>query len=209
MNYHEAEEYVTDVKIYLASTGQEDQHALDAVCNETEEGKAALTVYDAANAVDIGPIKVVNCTPHSIRFQGLNGDLVEVAPSGIALAATPVEKFVGEIENVSFVKTAFKPSEDGIKDIKALRRRYRNANVQIIGSIISAQAYPGEVVSMIPCEGFERVPPAEKRMRADKFNMFSKNVSKREFLRQLREDLAMGTVPFGTVAAIDRYLDEG
>lgn len=42
----------------------------------------------------------------------------------------------------------------------------------IIGSIIAAQAYPGKVCAMIPAPGHERVPPAEKRMRTDKFTIF-------------------------------------
>jgi len=41
-----------------------------------------------------------------------------------------------------------------------------------VGSIIAAQAYPGQVVAMTPTPGYERVPPAEKRMNPDKFNIF-------------------------------------
>lgn len=42
----------------------------------------------------------------------------------------------------------------------------------VVGSIIAAQAYPGRVVAMTPVPGFERVSPAEKRMRCDKFTTF-------------------------------------
>jgi hypothetical protein len=42
----------------------------------------------------------------------------------------------------------------------------------IVGSIIAAQAYPGSIKAMIPCEGYERVPPTEKRMRPDKFTVY-------------------------------------
>lgn len=121
---------------------------------------------------DIGPVRVINCTPHEIRFQ--NGDkLIEVKPSGIMLAAAAVEKPYGELPGVQFVKTVFEPTEDGMKDIDALRRVYHESDVLLVGSIISAQAYPGRVVSMVPVPGFERVPPAEKRMRNDKFTVFS------------------------------------
>ncbi|GAH77449.1 unnamed protein product, partial [marine sediment metagenome] len=47
-----------------------------------------------------------------------------------------------------------------------------NPNAIIIGSIISAQAYPGEVFAMTPAPGFERVPPDQKRMNPFKFTMF-------------------------------------
>jgi hypothetical protein len=42
----------------------------------------------------------------------------------------------------------------------------------IVGSIIAAEAYPGEVVAMCPVPGYERVAPSEKRMRCDKFTIF-------------------------------------
>lgn len=41
-----------------------------------------------------------------------------------------------------------------------------------VGSIIAAQAYPGQVVAMTPAPGFERVPPAEKLMSCEKFTTF-------------------------------------
>jgi len=44
-------------------------------------------------------------------------------------------------------------------------------NILLIGSIIAAQSYPG-VLAMVPAPGYERVPPAEKRMRPDKFTIF-------------------------------------
>lgn len=42
----------------------------------------------------------------------------------------------------------------------------------VVGSIIAAQAYPGDVCAMIPAEGFERVPPEQKKMRPDKFTIY-------------------------------------
>ena len=42
----------------------------------------------------------------------------------------------------------------------------------VVGSIIAAQAYPGLVVAMVPAPGYERRPPAEKRMRPDKFTIY-------------------------------------
>ena len=43
---------------------------------------------------------------------------------------------------------------------------------KIFGSIISAQTYGFPVVSMVPVPGYERKPPSEKLMRADKFNIY-------------------------------------
>ena len=40
----------------------------------------------------------------------------------------------------------------------------------IIGSMLAVQAYPNSVFGMVPVQGFERVPPDQKRMRTDKFS---------------------------------------
>ena len=47
-------------------------------------------------------------------------------------------------------------------------------DLRIVGSIIAAQAYPGDVVGMTPAPGYERVAPNEKRMSLDKFTVFMK-----------------------------------
>ncbi|MBO8161700.1 MAG: hypothetical protein H0Z24_08695 [Thermosipho sp. (in: Bacteria)] len=110
-------------------------------------------------------VRVINCTPHSIRFQ--DGDeLIEVPSSGLVINAKPVEEKVSEI----LVTTRFVGDEDGRKIIKAIREV--DPEVLIVGSIIAAQAYPGDVVAMTPVPGFERVPPSEKRMRTDKFTVY-------------------------------------
>jgi len=40
------------------------------------------------------------------------------------------------------------------------------------GAALERGRFPGRVVALIPVAGFERVPPAEKRMRDDKFTVF-------------------------------------
>jgi hypothetical protein len=110
----------------------------------------------------------VNCTPHSIRF--LDGETIrEVQPSGYTLRAMPKETQVDLGDgSVEFVRTVFEPSDEGTKELDEIERR----DLLPIGSIISAQAWPGRVVSLIPVEGYERKPPAEKLYRPDKFNTF-------------------------------------
>lgn len=63
-----------------------------------------------------------------------------------------------------------------INAIKAQHEASDNAAMplRIVGSIIAAQAYPGEVVAMTPAPGYERVAPAEKRMNPHKFTIFVK-----------------------------------
>ena len=114
-------------------------------------------------------LRIANCTPHTVRFA--DGDqVVTVEPCGATLLATPSEKIAGSCATppVTLVRTVFTPSSEGYDELLEIEA----ANVFAVGSIISAQAYPGRVWSLVPVEGFERKPPAEKLYRSDKFNIF-------------------------------------
>jgi len=119
----------------------------------------------------IDGVDIVNTTPHSIRFQASSGDLVEIEPDpGILISARPVEEEVGRRGGATLVCTRFVGTDEGRAVLDRLERDFPGA--MIVGSIIAAQAYPGRVVAMAPAPGFERVPPAEKRMRPDRFTVF-------------------------------------
>ena len=113
-------------------------------------------------------VRVINVTPHPIRFQ--DGDeLVEVEPSGIIINARIEEKIVKEGVPM-LVTSTFKPDKDSEEALSKIEKEH--PGVLVVGSVIAAQAFPGRVVGMVPVEGFERVPPEEKRMRSDKFTIF-------------------------------------
>ena len=123
-------------------------------------------------------IIVVNTTPHALTFLSPEGDVVSV-PSSVAegertgyavVNARPVEREVGP----GLVQTVFEPSEDGQAIIDAIREEFKDSDctLRIVGSLAAANAFK-EVVGMIPAPGFERVPPAEKRMSVEKFNVGS------------------------------------
>jgi hypothetical protein len=118
-------------------------------------------------------LTVFNATPHIIRFwQDGWGEPIEIEPDE-PVNATVSEEFVSDIQgadqDIVLVRTTFAGNDDGLDIIR--RARAMGADL-IIGSIIAAQAYPGHVVAMCPCPGYERVPPAEKRMRPDKFTVY-------------------------------------
>lgn len=123
-------------------------------------------------------LKVFNGTPHVIRFWREGWDNpVGVSPDE-AINASITEERVARPSTVSdnalfqepmFVTTKFEATEDG-KTI--IERAIKNGADVIVGSIIAAQAYPGKVVAMTPAPGYERVPPAKKRMNPDKFTVF-------------------------------------
>lgn len=116
-------------------------------------------------------VAVVNVTPHPVTIQDMDGTPITV-PSSVILNAKAEEKQVSNL----FVKTVFVGTDEGkqiIADIKAdYAKQFHTGNLVIVGSMIAAQAYPGEVVAMTPVPGYERVAPAEKRMRCDKFTVF-------------------------------------
>ncbi len=116
-------------------------------------------------------MKIINTTPHVIRFQNAAGDVYEVEPSGVLINARPVEEPAGvHPSGAELVRTKFVPDPASEEALAELERK--NPGAVIIGSIIAAQAFPGRVLAMVPAEGFERVPPDQKRMRDDKFTVF-------------------------------------
>lgn len=119
-------------------------------------------------------IVLLNTTPHSINFRKSDGTDIEV-PTSVLLNAGVKEISVGS----DLVTTIFEPTKEGWQILSDINNTWRadsrynpNYRLRIIGSIIACQAYPGKCMGMVPFPGFERVAPAEKRMRLDKFNVY-------------------------------------
>jgi hypothetical protein len=147
--------------------------------------------------VAVDGVVFYNATPHCITLQAKDGSLHTIS-AGIPVNARPVEIAAGTGPgDIEFVRTEFRGAEDGRRVIDLAQAA--GAQV-IIGSIIAAQAYPGLVVAMVPAPGFERVAPAEKRMRADKFTTFAPVVPTTIFFRY---DNGSGYMEFGDKATPD------
>lgn len=126
-------------------------------------------------------LRVFNATPHPISFWSEGWAGVEVVESDEVINASIQEQehstvFAVEYgddgsvnNNVWLVCTSFVGNTAGRQIIA--RAKEAGAHV-IVGSIIAAQAYPGQVVAMTPAPGYERVAPAEKRMNPDKFTVY-------------------------------------
>lgn len=116
-------------------------------------------------------MKIINVTPHPVTLQDQAGRVYTIEPCGVLVNARPVEEPAGlHPSGAALVRTRFvadPASEEALSRLEA-----ENPGAVIIGSIIAAQAFPGRVFAMVPAPGFERVPPAEKRMRDDKFTTF-------------------------------------
>lgn len=117
-------------------------------------------------------VAIINTTPHSVTIQDTDGTPITV-PSSVILNAKAEEKQVSNL----FVKTVFVGTEEGKAIISEIKKAFKSQIVTgtlvIVGSMIAAQAYPEDVVAMTPVPGYERVKPADKRMRCDKFTTFA------------------------------------
>ncbi len=116
---------------------------------------------------------IINVTPHPLTFQcSESGMCYTLEPSGAVVNATPVEQECSPHEcGATLVRTAFVAS--AAEEAKVTWLEQSHPGAILVGSIIAAQAFPGRILAMVPAQGFERVPPAEKRMRDDKFTTFA------------------------------------
>lgn len=116
-------------------------------------------------------MKIINTTPHAITMMAKDGRVYEVPPCGVLINARAIEESVVTLPNgAELVRTRFVADADN--EIALTGLETANPGAVIIGSIIAAQAFPGRVLGMVPAPGFERVPPAEKRMLDNKFTTF-------------------------------------
>jgi len=108
---------------------------------------------------------VINATPHGITMQDTDSKVIQVDSSCVINATAETVKISSVL-----CKTKFIADDNTLQFLKELHDTYDGEKpLMVVGSMIAAQAYPGLVVAMTPVPGFERRPPAEKRMRADMF----------------------------------------
>lgn len=116
--------------------------------------------------------KIVNVTPHALNFKDSDGTEFEVPTSGVVINASAVEESAGRhASGVELVSVRFVPNPDAITTLDKIEAE--NPGAVIVGSIIAAQAFPGRVFALTAAPGYERRPPAEKRMNPNKFTTFA------------------------------------
>ena len=118
---------------------------------------------------------VVNTTPHSLTMQEFTGELVSVPSSSDYLVNAQVVE--AQTENPLFVTPTYKGTDKGSALIAYIEHWFQfhvdegDSTLVIVGSAIAMQAYKGKIAGLCPVPGYERVAPAEKRMRCDKFSI--------------------------------------
>ena len=116
--------------------------------------------------------KIINTTPHALTMRcGETGSVYSLPPCGTVLSAKPAEQSAGtHLLGAELVRVSFEPDEVALSILARLETEHPGSI--IVGSIISAQAFPGRVFALVPVAGYERVPPEQKQMRDDKFTTY-------------------------------------
>lgn len=122
-------------------------------------------------------ITIFNATPHPLNFWDPVTKEVTVAKSDIIINTRPVETVVQKRQGAEFVTVAYQPEDDGLDIIRFIRKDY--PDTVIVGSVLAAMAYPGEVVASIPLRGGDRLrsKTASRRVCSDRFTTFQQGVS--------------------------------
>ena len=120
-------------------------------------------------------VEVYNATPHRLVFYEQTWLNEVVVPGEEILTAYARNVVIGHIGEVELVKLTFQPMEEGLELIERIKRRHPKA--LIVGSIIAAQAYRGDVVSPVPCYRGSREKKTrvkQEYVKASRFTIFPK-----------------------------------
>ena len=106
-------------------------------------------------------VQVINCTPHELVFE--DGTIAH--PSGYLVQARMEERQVSEF----IYEVRVLPTKEGEKELEEIKQKY-GEDIIILGSSISAQAYPGKVKMVVLTKSRAKV--TEKVCRIDKFSVY-------------------------------------
>lgn len=121
-------------------------------------------------------IAIFNATPHNLNFWNPKTRDVTVAKSDMTINTRPVETVQEKWNGAEFVTVEYYPDDNGLDLIKFIREEY--PGVLIVGSVLSAMAYPGEVVASIPLKGGDRLRSKtnSRRVCSDRFTTFKQEI---------------------------------
>ena len=108
-------------------------------------------------------VQVINCTPHELIFE----DGTVVMPSGYLLQARMEERRISDF----IYEVTVLPTEEGEKELEEIKQKY-GEDIIILGSSISAQAYPMRVKMVVLTKS--RAKTSEKVCRIDKFSVYGR-----------------------------------
>lgn len=114
-------------------------------------------------------IRIFNATGSVIRFWDPSWPRpIEAQPDQKIEARVTHHIYPCFILNIEYVIVQFEETAEGRRTVA---QALDDGADLIVGSIEAARAYDN-VESLVVCEGFKHSPPAEKRMRPDRFRVF-------------------------------------
>lgn len=118
--------------------------------------------------VQVGNVQIINVTPHPMNFETPDGEIVTVPPSGFETRARVNSISNGTFGGAELIISEYEGTEVGKRLVNKLADY--NPDAIIVGSALSAKAYPGIVFKGIPV----RRPEGNgfKVMRSDRFEVF-------------------------------------
>jgi hypothetical protein len=132
----------------------------------------ARRVVDRARPYLVGDVPVINVTAHNLYLEK-NRQVYTIPPSGVIITAHRNEYVTREYNRTRLIATENLPTEESLRELDALESWFADERPVIVGSVISSQAYPGRVYSMVP----SRYQSNENGtvMRSDKFLTYVRN----------------------------------
>lgn len=116
---------------------------------------------------------IFNATPHPLYFLCEDGRVVTAESDGV-INAIPSTKTVKETRQYTLNTVAFHESVSGRELIDKWKEIAPKA--LIVGSIVAAQAFPGEVVAPVPAQsGRGKHERSKRTVRADRFTTFKES----------------------------------
>lgn len=114
---------------------------------------------------------IYNVTSHDLHFY-VDGKRPVVAPTDGIVNAAPETADVLVNNRYTLVSVKFNPIASGWEVINRIKGE--RADALIVGSMIAAQTYPGDVVASVPYHGSRGFSQFKKLIRSDRFTIFPK-----------------------------------
>ena len=117
---------------------------------------------------------IYNATPHPLNFALEDGKEVLTAPSDGVISADPYNQEVKRGKRYVLMTVEYGEMEEGRRMIEEIRQVHPEA--LIVGSVVAAQAYPGEIVSPRPYRS-NRYDKSNRLIQSNRFTVFTKKES--------------------------------
>jgi len=116
---------------------------------------------------------IYNVTPHPLYFQDGDSDTVHEAETDVVVNASVKTRDEVERPGIKMVSVRYEETRSGREIINAIKEK--DPEALIVGSVVAAQAYPGDVISPIPSkQGRGSIDRRKRPVRSDRFTIFPK-----------------------------------